>query len=132
MRIERGALVLDADEITVRPDIFVPVEGDEMPHLCARRCADCGDVSFPPYRHCLKCGSEKETEEKVLSNHGVLASFTVARQVMPGFNPGYILANVRMKDDPTLVLVAQLTDVKKYQIMIIIYLILEIFSEMIW
>jgi len=31
---------------------------------------------------------------------------------MPGFNPDYILANVRMKDDPSLVLVAQLTDVK--------------------
>ncbi len=31
---------------------------------------------------------------------------------MPGFNPDYILANVRVKDDPSLVLVAQLTDVK--------------------
>jgi uncharacterized OB-fold protein len=50
--------------------------------------------------------------EKVLSNEGVLASYTIARQVMPGFNPDYILANVRLKDDPSLVLVAQLTDVK--------------------
>jgi uncharacterized OB-fold protein len=39
-------------------------------------------------------------------------SYTIARQVMPGFYPDYILAKVRMKDDPTLVLVAQLTDVK--------------------
>ena len=31
---------------------------------------------------------------------------------MPGFNPDYILAKVRMKDDLTLVLVAQLTDIK--------------------
>ena len=50
--------------------------------------------------------------ETVLSNDGILASYTIARQVMPGFNPDYILANVRLKDDPTLVLVAQLTDVK--------------------
>ncbi len=112
MRIENGELILEADEITIRPGIFTRVNGDDMPHLLARQCLDCGDISFPPFKHCLKCDSEKETVEKVLSNDAVLVSYTIARQVMPGFNPGYILAKVRMKDDPTLVLVAQLTDVK--------------------
>jgi uncharacterized OB-fold protein len=113
MRIEYGALILDPGERTVRPDIFTSVEGDPAPHLLARQCPDCGDISFPPFRYCLKCDCGKETEEKVLSNDGTLASYTIARQVMPGFNPDYILANVRMRDDPSLVLVAQLTDVKQ-------------------
>jgi uncharacterized OB-fold protein len=112
MKIEYGELILEAGERTIRPDIFARVEGDAMPHLLARQCRDCGDISFPPFRYCLRCSGERETVEKVLSNEGVLASYTIARQVMPGFNPDYILANVRMKDDPSLVLVAQLTDVK--------------------
>jgi len=112
MKIENGELTLEPGERTIRPDIFVKVAGDETPHLLARQCQDCGDISFPPFRYCLKCNSEAETTEKVLSNDGVLASYTIARQVMPGFNPDYILANVRLKDDPSLVLVAQLTDIK--------------------
>ncbi len=112
MRIEYGELILEPGERTIRPDIFVKVEGDETPHLLARQCRDCGDISFPPFRYCLKCNGGKETVEMVLSNGGVLVSYTIARQVMPGFRPDYILATVRMKDDPSLVLVAQLTDVK--------------------
>ena len=112
MKIEGGNVILGPGEITIRPDIFTLAAGDEMPHLLARECEDCGDVSFPPFPYCLRCSSEKETKEKVLSNEGRVLSYTIARQVMPGFNEGYILANVRMKDDPTLVLVAQLTDVK--------------------
>jgi hypothetical protein len=50
--------------------------------------------------------------EKILDNDASLVSYTIARQVMPGFTPGYILASVKMKEDPTLILVAQLTDVK--------------------
>ena len=112
MKIQNGELLLDHDERTIRPGIFTRVEGDPTPHLLARRCRECGDISFPPFRNCLVCNSREETVETVLSHEGVLASFTIARQVMPGFNPGYILANVRLKDDPSLVLVAQLTDVK--------------------
>ncbi len=112
MKIEYGELILESGERTIRPDIFAKVDGDATPHLLARQCQDCGDVSFPPFRYCLMCNGEKETENRVLSNDGILASYTIARQVMPGFNPDYILANVRMKDDPSLVLVAQLTDVK--------------------
>ena len=48
MRIEYGELMLDAGERTIRPDIFVKVDGDATPHLKARRCQDCGDLSFPP------------------------------------------------------------------------------------
>lgn len=113
MKIQDGELVLDPGERTIRPDIFRRVEGDTVPHLLARQCRHCGDISFPPFRYCLKCDSPEETEEKILSNEGVLASYTVARQVMPGFEPGYILAQIRMKDDPTLVLVAQLTDMQE-------------------
>ena len=112
MKIEYGELILESGERTIRPDIFVKMEGDAVPHLLARQCRDCGDISFPPFRYCLKCSSDRETVEKVLGNDGVLASYTIARQVMPGFHPDYILANVRMKDDPSLVLVAQLTDIK--------------------
>ena len=112
MKIQDGELILDQGERTIRPHIFSRVEGEPTPHLLARQCRDCGDISFPPFRYCLKCNGKEETVEKVLSNEGVLASYTIARQVMPGFNPDYILANVRMKDDPTLVLVAQLTDIK--------------------
>ena len=118
MRIESGELILDPGERTIRPNIFVSVHGDSTPHLLARQCRHCGDVSFPPFRYCLRCNSEGETVEKILSNAGILASYTVARQVMPGFNPNYILANVRMKDDPSLVLVAQLTDVKSEDVVI--------------
>jgi len=112
MKIENGELILDQGERTIRPDIFSRVPGEPTPHLLARQCRECGDISFPPFQYCLKCTSKEKTVEKVLSNEGFLASYTIARQVMPGFNPDYILANVRMKDDPSLVLVAQLTDIK--------------------
>ena len=112
MKIENGEIILSYDEVLIRQHIFAKVEGDGMPHLAARQCQDCRDISFPPFDNCLKCGSDKETVEKILNNQGTLASFTIARQVMPGFNPNYILANVRMNDDPSLVVVAQLTDVK--------------------
>jgi uncharacterized OB-fold protein len=118
MKIQGGELLLDHDERTIRPEIFRRLEGDPVPHLLARQCRGCGDISFPPFRHCLKCDSREETVEKTLSNEGVMASYTIARQVMPGFHPGYILANVRMKDDPSLVLVAQLTDVKEEDVAI--------------
>ena len=112
MKIQNGELILDPGERSIRPEIFSRVDGHPTPHLLARQCKECGDISFPPFRYCLKCNSKEETVERVLSNEGVLASYTIARQVMPGFNPDYILANVRMKDDPSLVVVAQLTDVK--------------------
>jgi uncharacterized OB-fold protein len=118
MKIENGEIILDPGERTIRPNIFGRVEGDPNPHLLARQCRECGDISFPPFRYCLKCHSRQETTEKVLSNEGILASYTIARQVMPGFSPNYILANIRMKDDPTLVLVAQLTDVKQEDVQI--------------
>lgn len=113
MRIENGELVLESGEIPIRPGIFTRQPGDPMPHLLGRKCQDCGDVSFPPYRRCLLCGSDKETVEVVLGNGAVLLGYTVARQVMPGFVPGYILGKVRMKDDPTLVVTAQIVDVKE-------------------
>lgn len=113
MKIQDGQVVLENSERTIRPGIFCRVEGDSMPHLLARQCTRCGDISFPPYRHCLKCNSPEETAERTLSNEGILASYTIARQVMPGFVPGYILAHVRMRDDPSLVLVAQLTDIRE-------------------
>ncbi len=112
MKIEHGELILDDNEISIRPGIFVKAGVDDMPHLLARQCQDCGDISFPPFMHCLNCTSEKDTEEKILSNDAVLLAFTIARQVMPGFNENYILAGVGLKDDPTLALTAQLTDVK--------------------
>ena len=102
MKIQYGELILDAGERSIRPDIFCKVDGEPTPHLLARQCKECGDISFPPFRYCLKCNCKGETVEKVMSNEGVLASYTIARQVMPGFNPDYVLANVRMKDDPTL------------------------------
>lgn len=71
-----------------------------------------GTFPSPPFRYCLKCHSEGETAERVLSNDCNLLGYTIARQVMPGFNPDYILAYVRMKDDPSLILIAQLTDIK--------------------
>ena len=112
MKIESGELILDQMEITLRPNMFATVKGDETPHLMARKCRDCSDISFPPFEYCLVCGSETPTEEFVLGNLAELVGYTIARQVMPGFNPDYILANVRMKDDPTLMVTAQLTDVK--------------------
>jgi len=112
MYFKDGELILDDNEITIRPNIFIAVKGNDTPSLLARQCSDCGDISFPPFIHCLKCNSEIVTEEKVLSNDAKLVAFTIARQVMPGFIPNYILANVSMKDDPSLILTCQLTDVK--------------------
>ncbi len=112
MKIQDGELIMDGNEISVRPDIFVKVNGEDIPHLKARQCQDCGDISFPPFIHCLKCDSEKETVEKVLGNEAKLITYTTARQVMPGFNENYMLAQVRMKTDPSLILTCQLTDVK--------------------
>ncbi|MEW6443914.1 MAG: OB-fold domain-containing protein [bacterium] len=118
MRIEQGELILEDGEVPVRPGAFTRVPGDPAPHLMGRQCPDCGDISFPPFRHCLRCGSDRETVEKVLGNEARLLGYTVARQVMPGFHPGYVLAKVRMKDDPTLVLTAQLADVKEEDVAI--------------
>lgn len=108
MRVEKGEIELEAGEILMRPGIFTTV-GDEV-HLVGRKCPNCGDISFPPYRRCLNCDTSAKTEEFVLGNRALLYSYTQAHMVTPGFEPGYILAWVAMQDDPTVRITAQLTD----------------------
>lgn len=56
----------------------------DAPHLIGVRCKGCRSVSFPRFinRHRPNC-SNRETEEILLSNKGVLRSYTIQRYQPP-------------------------------------------------
>lgn len=63
-------------------------------HLLGSRCAQCGQVYFPPRKNCPQCMSDHSINPTQLSDTGTLQAFAVASVAPPGFSvphaQGYI------------------------------------------
>jgi len=106
-----GRLGLGEGEIPLRDGILrFPSSPKEKPHLIASKCKSCGDISFPPKIFCGKCEGQ-DVEMISLSNRGKIYSYTVVRQMaIPGIEVPYVLAIVKLPDDPELLIATQIAD----------------------
>ena len=104
-----GRLGLEEGEILLREGILrFPPSREEVPHLIASRCKSCGDISFPPKIFCGKCEGE-DIEMIPLSNKAKIYSYTIVRQMaMPGVEVPYVLAIVKVPEDPQLLIATQI------------------------
>jgi uncharacterized protein len=78
-----------------------------------QRCADCGEVRFPPRPMCPSCNSMRD-EWTPMSGTGTIYSWVVIHPpVLPAFaaEAPYAVVLVQLDDDPTLRLVGTVADV---------------------
>jgi uncharacterized OB-fold protein len=80
---------------------------DGTPYLVASKCQSCGKYFFPTRVICLNCGKQTLVETP-LKGKGILYTYTVARQQLPGalVKPPYAIANITMEEGcqvPTIV-----------------------------
>jgi hypothetical protein len=72
---------------------FDPAAG----RLIGSRCLACRAASWPARAICERCGSD-ETEEQVLSDRGMLITYTTVWVPRLGLEPPYVLGQVDLED----------------------------------
>lgn len=102
-RLKEGEILLREGMLTF------PVLPGEKPQLIASKCKKCGDLAFPGKERCGKCAGV-EMEEVLLSSKGRIYSYTIVRQAVPGYRVPNILAVVKIPEDDTLMILAQIKD----------------------
>jgi uncharacterized OB-fold protein len=87
-------------QVPVRRGRFkIPEQPGSQPYLIASRCQNCGKYFFPTRVICLNCGKQT-LEETPLKGKGILYTYTIARQQLPGAltKPPYAIANITMEE----------------------------------
>ena len=73
-------------------------EGCKRGVLLAQRCAECGELRYPPRPMCPKCQS-LERKEVELSGRATLHSWAKpVHPLLPMFEPGYLIALVDLQE----------------------------------
>ena len=65
--------------------------------LVGAKCSACGELMFPPRAGCIKCSSDKLTEEK-MPNSGQILTWTTIHVSPDGFEAPYTVALVRLEN----------------------------------
>lgn len=81
--------------------------------LRMQRCADCGEVRFPPRPMCPACNSMRD-EWTAMSGTGTIYSWVIVHPpVLPSFaaDTPYAVVLVQLDDDPSLRLVGTVSDI---------------------
>ncbi|MBU2649724.1 MAG: OB-fold domain-containing protein [Bacteroidetes bacterium] len=84
-----------------------PSSPEEKPQLIASLCTKCGDRAFPAKVLCGKCDGTN-MDNVLLSNAGLVYSYTVVRQAVPGYQVPGIVAVVKVREDNHLMILAQI------------------------
>ena len=63
------------------------------------RCDDCRHVYFPPRPFCPKCGTRK-VSIFTASGKAILDSYVIHHRKVPGFEPPYAIAVVKLTEGP--------------------------------
>lgn len=82
----------------LQPGSFRMPERLDVPiHLLGARCRSCGEAYFPKRVYCANCSSD-QLEEFELPDHGIVSTFTIVRQQLPGsaMTPPYAIVRVAM------------------------------------
>jgi uncharacterized OB-fold protein len=75
-------------------------EGTRQGKLLLQRCLACGAYRWTPQHLCIACHAEDYAWTEV-SGRGTLYSYTiVGRPPLPAFEPGYVVAVVRLEEGP--------------------------------
>lgn len=101
---------LSENQILLREGILkFPDSSEEKPRLIAGKCDTCNDISFPKKIRCGKCDG-KTINDVLLSNRGTLYAFTIVRQAVPGYEVPNILGVVKVPEDDSLLIMAQIRE----------------------
>ena len=74
-------------------------DGAQAGELRLQRCDDCSHVYFPPRPFCPKCGTRKVSVFKA-SGKAILDSYVIHHRKVPGFEPPYAIAVVKLAEGP--------------------------------
>jgi len=69
--------------------------------LHGNKCVSCNKIFFPVRFICDVCGNDKLVEQ-VLSDTGIVVSYTVIRTAPNGFESPYVVAIVKLDNGPTI------------------------------
>lgn len=86
----------------LRPGMFVlPDRLDAPARLLGGRCPACGETFFPKRTFCAACCSGDQ-EDAQFGDAGVIETFTVVHQQLPGsaMVPPYAIVRVKLDDGP--------------------------------
>ena len=74
-------------------------DGTKAGELRLQRCDDCHQVYFPPRPFCPKCGTRK-VSVFTASGKAILDSYVIHHRKVPGFEPPYAIAVVKLAEGP--------------------------------
>jgi uncharacterized protein len=74
-------------------------DGTKAGELRLQRCDDCRHVYFPPRPFCPKCGTRK-VSVFTASGKAILDSYVIHHRKVPGFEPPYAIAVVKLTEGP--------------------------------
>ena len=103
----------------LRPGMFkLPDRADAPVHLLGGRCRACGEPFFPKRAYCAGCTSG-DMEDVEFADAGVIETYTIVRQQLPGsaMVPPYAIVRVKLdKNGPGVQTVAANCDPEKIRI----------------
>jgi len=85
---------MSKERVPIREGYFTEEEGGL---LVGSKCRSCGQVYFPPMKHCFECYSQ-DIEKVTLSKTGKLYTYTIVRMPMPNYKPPFALAWVEFPE----------------------------------
>ncbi len=74
-------------------------DGTQAGELRLQRCDGCSHVYFPPRPFCPKCASRAVSVFKA-SGKAILDSYVIHHRKVPGFEPPYAIAVVKLPEGP--------------------------------
>jgi len=74
-------------------------DGTKAGELRLQRCGECRHVYFPPRPFCPKCATRK-VSVFVASGKAILDSYVIHHRKVPGFEPPYAIAVVKLTEGP--------------------------------
>jgi len=102
----------------LRPGMFrLPDRLDAPVQLLGGRCRACGEPFFPKRTYCAACTSGDQ-EDVEFAPSGVIETFTIVRQQLPGsaMVPPYAIVRVKLDDGPGIQTVATNCDPESIRI----------------
>lgn len=110
------------EKIPIRKGIFTKVQ--DRGALLANKCKSCGQIFFPKTVLCLSCLRE-DMEEIVLSEQGILYSYTIAHMPSMHFEPPYAVGYVDMPEGVRIFTPLNVVEDKPFKIGMEMHIVIE-------
>ena len=80
----------------------VPDNPNDQPYLIGTKCPHCGNIAFPGIPACHRCGKRDAMQEYHFGQKGKIASYTVVRATLPGFESPSIQSLIALEEGITI------------------------------